>query len=61
MVLARPRERPTTKINLKNSLYPLIYFTEHLVGVLSKLPQKNNLDHESSSFFDPAAQDKTGF
>jgi hypothetical protein len=59
MVLARPRERPTKKIDLKNSLYPLSHFTEHLV--LNKLPQENDLDHESSSFFDPAAQDKTGF
>jgi hypothetical protein len=31
------------------------------MDVFSKLPQKNNLDHESSSFFDPAAKDKTGF
>jgi hypothetical protein len=61
MVLARPRERPTKKIDLKNNLYPLNHFTEHLVDVLNKLPQENNLDHESSSFFDPAAQDKTGF
>jgi hypothetical protein len=61
MVLARPRERSTTKIDSKNSLYPLSHFTEQLMGVFSKIPQKNNLDHESSSFFDPAAKDKTGF
>jgi hypothetical protein len=50
MVLARPRERLTTRINSKNSLYPLSHFTEHLVGVFGKVPWGNDLDHESSSF-----------
>jgi hypothetical protein len=42
--------RSTTKIDSKNSLYPLRHFTEHLMGVFRKLPRKNNLDHESSRF-----------
>jgi hypothetical protein len=49
MVLARPLVRSTTKIDSKNSLYPLRYFTEHLVGVFRKLPRENDLDHEFSS------------
>jgi hypothetical protein len=46
MVLVRPHERSTTKIDSKNSLSPLSHFTEHLVGVFEKLPRKNDLDHE---------------
>jgi hypothetical protein len=37
-----------TKIESKNSLSPLRHFTEHVVGVLGKLPRENDLDHESS-------------
>jgi hypothetical protein len=37
-----------TKIDSKNSLSPLRHFTEHLEGVLGKLPRENDLDHESS-------------
>jgi hypothetical protein len=48
MVLVRRRERSTTEIDSKNSLYPLRHFTEYLVGVLGKLPRENDLDHESS-------------
>jgi hypothetical protein len=48
MVLVRPRERLTTKIDSKNSLYPLSHFTEHLVSVFGKLPRENNLDYKSS-------------
>jgi hypothetical protein len=50
MGLARPGERLTTRINSKNSLYPLRHFTEHLVGEFRILPQENNLDHKSSNF-----------
>jgi hypothetical protein len=57
MVLARPDVRSTTKIDSKNSLYPLRHFTEHMVNVFRKLPWKNDLDHESSSLFDPVAQE----
>jgi hypothetical protein len=46
-VLARPHERSTTKIDSKNSLSPLRYFTEHLVSVFEKLLRENDLDHES--------------
>ncbi len=49
MVLARPRVRSTTKIDSKNSLYPLRHFTEHLLVVFRKLPWENDLNHESSS------------
>jgi hypothetical protein len=49
MVLARSCVRSTTKIDLKNSLYPFRYFTEHLVDVFRKLLRENDLDHESSS------------
>jgi hypothetical protein len=48
MVLARPRERSTRKIETKNRLYPLRHFTEHLMGVFRKLPRENDLDHKSS-------------
>jgi hypothetical protein len=48
MMLVRPRERSTIKIDSKNSLYPLSQFTEHLVGVFGKLPLENDLDHKSS-------------
>jgi hypothetical protein len=44
-VLIRPHKRSTTRTRLKNSLSPLRYFTEHLVGVFGKLPWENNLDH----------------
>jgi hypothetical protein len=47
LVLARPYERSTTKIDSKNSLSPLRHFTEHLVGEFVKLPRENDLDHES--------------
>jgi hypothetical protein len=47
-MLVRPYERSTTKINSKNNLSPLRYFTEHLVGVFEKLPRGNDLDHKSS-------------
>jgi hypothetical protein len=50
MVLGRPRERSTTKLDPKNSLYPLKHFTEQLVDVFGKLPGENDLDHESSTF-----------
>jgi hypothetical protein len=36
--------RSMTKIDSKNSLYPLRYFTEYLVVVFSKLPRENDLD-----------------
>jgi hypothetical protein len=49
------------KIGLKNSLYPHMHFTEHLVGAFGKPPRKSNLNHKTSSLFDPVAQDKTGF
>jgi hypothetical protein len=49
MVLVRSRESSTTQIDSENSLSPLGYFTEHLVGVFEKLPPENNLDHETSS------------
>jgi hypothetical protein len=42
--------RSTTKIDSKNSLYPLMHFTEHLVDMFRKLPQENNLDHGSLRF-----------
>jgi hypothetical protein len=48
MVLAKPRERSTRKIEMKNRLYPLRHFTEHLVSVFGKLPRENDLDHKSS-------------
>jgi hypothetical protein len=47
-MLVRPHEISTTKINSKNSLSPLRYFTEYLVDVFRKLPRKNDLDHKSS-------------
>jgi hypothetical protein len=34
--------RLTTKIGLKNSLYPHRHFTEHLVGVFEKQPVEND-------------------
>jgi hypothetical protein len=48
MMLLRPRARSTMKTGSKNNFCPHSYFTEHLVCVFRKLPQKNNLDHESS-------------
>jgi hypothetical protein len=50
-VLARPRARLTIKIRSKNIIYPHRHFTEHLVCMFEESPLKNNLNHESSSFF----------
>jgi hypothetical protein len=44
MVLARPGVRSMTKIDSKNSLYPLGHFTEHLVGVFGKTPCERNVN-----------------
>jgi hypothetical protein len=38
-----------TKIESKNSIYPHMHFTEHLVGVFRKPPWKCNSDYETSS------------
>jgi hypothetical protein len=60
MVLAGPHVKSMTKINSKNSLYPLRYFTEHMVGVFRKLPQENDLDHESLRLLIRWLKDTTG-
>jgi hypothetical protein len=49
MVVVRQRERSTTKLDPKNSLYPLRHFTEHLVGVFRKLPEERDLYHETTT------------
>jgi hypothetical protein len=52
MKTQRGANRTTREIDdkdrLENSLSPLRHFTEHLAGVLGKLPRENDLDHESS-------------
>jgi hypothetical protein len=49
MVLARPHVRLTTKIRLKNNLYPYRHFTKHLMDAFEKSPQENALNSKSSS------------
>jgi hypothetical protein len=44
----RRHKKQITKTRLRNSLSPLGYFIEHLVGMFEKLPRENNLDHKSS-------------
>jgi hypothetical protein len=39
-----------TKIESRNSLYPHMHFTEHLVGAFRKSPRENDLNKEPSSF-----------
>jgi hypothetical protein len=46
---ARIHVKSTTKLRSKNRLYPLSYFTEHLMDALRKSPQKSDLNHESLS------------
>jgi hypothetical protein len=49
MVVVRQRERSTTKLDPKNSLYPLRHFTKYLVGVFGKLPEERDLYHETTT------------
>jgi hypothetical protein len=44
-MLARIRARPATKNGLKNSLYPHMHFTEHLVVAFGKPPRESDLNH----------------
>jgi hypothetical protein len=60
MVLARPREKSTTKIDSKNSLYTHRHFTEHLVCAFEKPPRKNNLNHKSLSLLIRRLKNHTG-
>jgi hypothetical protein len=53
--------RSTTKLDSKNSLYPLSHFTEYLVGVFRKLPRKSDLNHEYSSLLIQRLKNQTGF
>jgi hypothetical protein len=48
------------KVDLKNSLYPYSHFTEQLVDVFKKPPQKINLNHESSSFWSDSSKNQPG-
>jgi hypothetical protein len=50
-----------TKLDSKNSLYPLSHFTKHLMDVFRKLPRKSNLNHESSSLLIRQLKNLTGF
>jgi hypothetical protein len=56
MVLARPRVRSTTEINLKNNLYPLRHFTEHLVGAFEKSSWER-FELRNLESFDPVTQE----
>jgi hypothetical protein len=51
-MLARPRARSTTKIRLKNSLYPHSHFTENLVDAFEKSPQECTAVSIAKVFFD---------
>jgi hypothetical protein len=49
------------KIGSKNNLRHQSHFTEHLMGAFGKSSRKSDLKHETSSFFDPVAQESHQF
>jgi hypothetical protein len=49
-----------TKIDSKNSLYPHMHFTEHLVDVFRKSLRESDLNHKFSSLLIRRLKNNTG-